>query len=367
MKDICLVAGTRPNFMKIAPLVRELSRRGREWRWSLVHTGQHFDREMNQVFFEDLEIPAPDVKLELRGSTHAQQTASIMTGFEDVVRRRRPDVVVVVGDVNSTLACGIVAKKEQLVLAHIEAGLRSGDMAMPEEVNRRVVDSISDLFYVTERSGVEHLRREGRPESSIAFVGHVMIDNLMHQVEKLSRIGRDDPLKKKLKDYAVLTLHRPSNVDDAATLARLAGALREIAAGLPIVFPVHPRTRKNLERFGIPLDGIITTAPLGYLDFLNLWKDARLVLTDSGGIQEETTALGVPCLTLRESTERPVTVEEGTNEVVGTDPARIVAAARRILSGAVKAGRRPELWDGRAAERIVEHLERFLAPMRKAA
>lgn len=367
MKDICLVAGTRPNFMKIAPLVRELSRRPLEWRWSLVHTGQHFDREMNDVFFEDLEIPPPDVKLELRGSSHAQQTASIMTGFEDVVRRRRPDAVVVVGDVNSTLACGIVAKKERLVLAHIEAGLRSGDMAMPEEVNRRVVDSISDLFYVTERSGVEHLRREGQPEPAIAFVGHVMIDNLMHQVEKLARTPRDDSLKEKLKDYAVLTLHRPSNVDDPATLARLAGALREIAAQLPIVFPVHPRTRKNLERFGIPLDGIVTTPPLGYLDFLNLWKDARLVLTDSGGIQEETTALGVPCLTLRENTERPITVEEGTNQVVGTDPARIVAAARRILSGAAKAGRRPALWDGRAAERIVEHLGQFLAPLRKAA
>jgi UDP-N-acetylglucosamine 2-epimerase (non-hydrolysing) len=368
MKDVCLVAGTRPNFMKIAPLVRELSRRAREWRWSLVHTGQHFDREMNQVFFEDLEIPAPDVKLELRGSTHAQQTASIMTGFEDVVRRRRPDVVVVVGDVNSTLACGIVAKKEQLVLAHIEAGLRSGDMAMPEEVNRRVVDSISDLFYVTERSGVEHLRREGQPESSIALVGHVMIDNLMHQLEKLARIAREDCLKKKLNDYAVLTLHRPSNVDDPATLARLAGALDELAAELPIIFPVHPRTRRNLERFSVQFKNrVVLTSPLGYLDFLNLWKDARLVLTDSGGIQEETTALGVPCLTLRENTERPITVEEGTNEVVGTDPARIVAAARRILSGAVKPGRRPELWDGRAAERIVEHLDRFLAPMRKAA
>ncbi len=369
MKDACLVAGTRPNFMKIAPLVRELSRRPREWRWSLVHTGQHFDREMNDVFFEDLEIPAPDVRLELRGSTHAQQTASIMTGFEEVVRRRRPDVVVVVGDVNSTLACGIVAKKEHLVLAHIEAGLRSGDMAMPEEVNRRVVDSISDLFYVTERSGVEHLRREGQPQSAIAFVGHVMIDNLMHQVQKLSCLEPETLASTSLKseNYAVLTLHRPSNVDDPATLARLAGALREIAAELPIVFPVHPRTRKNLERFGVPLDGIVTTPPLGYLDFLNLWKDARLVLTDSGGIQEETTAHGAPCLTPRENTERPITVEEGTNELVGTDPARIVAAARRILRGEVKAGRRPELWDGRAAERIVEHLHRFLSPLRKAA
>ncbi len=371
MKDLCLVAGTRPNFMKIAPLVRELARRTAEWRWSLVHTGQHFDREMNQVFFEDLEIPAPDVKLELTGSTHAQQTACVMTGFEEVVRWRRPDVVVVVGDVNSTLACGIVAKKERIALAHIEAGLRSGDMAMPEEVNRRVVDSICDLFYVTERSGVEHLRREGKPAQAIAFVGHVMIDNLMHQLDKLARINAlqlsSSAIKAALGDYAVLTMHRPSNVDDPATLARLAGALEEVAAQVPIVFPVHPRTRRSLERFGIPLKGVTTTPPMGYLDFLNLWKDARLVLTDSGGIQEETTALGVPCLTLRENTERPITVEEGTNEIVGTDPARIVAAARRILSGTTKAGRRPELWDGRAAERIVEHLGQFLAPLKKAA
>jgi UDP-N-acetylglucosamine 2-epimerase (non-hydrolysing) len=243
-------------------------------------------------------------------------------------------------------------------------------MAMPEEVNRRAVDSISDLFYVTERSGVEHLRREGQPESAIAFVGHVMIDNLMHQVEKLSRIDRSGLSSNALKreDYAVLTLHRPSNVDHPETLARLAGALREVAAQVPIVFPVHPRTRRNLESFSIQFGKrVILTPPLGYLDFLNLWKDARLVLTDSGGIQEETTALGVPCLTLRENTERPITVEEGTNEVVGTDPQRIVAAARRILSGSAKAGRRPELWDGRAAERIVEHLGQFLAPLRKAA
>lgn len=373
MKDLCLVAGTRPNFMKIAPLVRELARRPGEWRYSLVHTGQHFDREMNDVFFEDLEIPAPDVKLDFGGATHAEQTARVMTEFEKVLRERRPDMVIVVGDVNSTLACGIVAKKEHLALAHIEAGLRSRDMTMPEEVNRLVVDAISDVFYVTEKSGAENLRREGKPEEAIRFVGHVMIDNLVHQVEKLKKTDtsklRSTEIKSELHGYAVLTLHRAGNVDDRATLARLVAALEEIAAELPIVFPVHPRTRNNLERFGLRLSArIITTPPLGYLDFLNLWKDARIVLTDSGGIQEETTALGVPCLTLRENTERPITIEEGTNELVGTDRHAIVAAARRVLAGGGKQGRRPELWDGRAAERIVQHLrEYFAAQLAKAA
>jgi UDP-N-acetylglucosamine 2-epimerase (non-hydrolysing) len=373
MNDLCLVAGTRPNFMKIAPLVRELARRPGEWRYSLVHTGQHFDREMNQVFFEDLEIPAPDVRLEFGGATHAEQTARVMTEFEKTLRARRPDMVIVVGDVNSTLACGVVAKKEHLALAHIEAGLRSRDLTMPEEVNRLVVDAISDVFYVTEKSGVENLRREGKPAQAIRFVGHVMIDNLMHQVEKLKRIDASrltsSGIKHRLREYAVLTLHRPGNVDDRATLERLVGALEELAAELPIVFPVHPRTRHNLERYGLRLsDRIVATPPLGYLDFLNLWKDARVVLTDSGGIQEETTALGVPCLTLRENTERPITLEEGTNELVGSERRAIVAAARRVLAGGGKRGRRPELWDGRAAERIVQHLgDYFAAGLAKAA
>ena len=373
MKDLCLVAGTRPNFMKIAPLVRELARRPGEWRYSLVHTGQHFDREMNDVFFEDLEIPAPDVKLDFGGATHAEQTGRVMTEFEKVLRARRPDMVIVVGDVNSTLACGIVAKKEHLALAHIEAGLRSRDMSMPEEVNRLVVDAISDVFYVTEKSGVENLRREGKPEDAVRFVGHVMIDNLMHQVEKLKRVDptklSSNRIKTETPNYAVLTLHRAGNVDQRATLARLVDALEEIAHELPIVFPVHPRTRNNLERFGLRLsERIVATPPLGYLDFLNLWKDARVVLTDSGGIQEETTALGVPCLTLRDNTERPITIEEGTNELVGTEPCAIVHAARRVLAGGGKSGRRPELWDGRAAERIVQHLcEHLSLKLAKAA
>jgi UDP-N-acetylglucosamine 2-epimerase (non-hydrolysing) len=246
-------------------------------------------------------------------------------------------------------------------------------MSMPEEVNRRMVDSITDLFYVTEKSGVDNLRREGVADSAIAFVGHVMIDTLMHQVEKLSRVDASrfssSEIKKQAKNYAVLTLHRAGNVDDPVTLARLAAAADEVAAELPVVFPVHPRTRAALEKFGVRLSPrVITTAPLGYLDFLNLWKDARLVLTDSGGIQEETTALGVPCLTLRENTERPITIQEGSNELVGTDPRAIVAAARRVLAGGGKRGRRPELWDGRAAERIVQHLaDTFATRLPKAA
>jgi len=364
LRDLCLVAGTRPNFMKIAPLVRALQK-ARAWRYRLIHTGQHFDRVMNDVFFEDLEIPPPDLKLEFDGRTHAEQTGCIMAAFERACRERRPDLVVLVGDVNSTLACAIVAKKEGIAVAHIEAGLRSGDMSMPEEVNRRVVDAIADLFYVTEKSGVENLRREGKPEAAIRFVGHVMIDNLMHQIEKLKRIDRKNLVSEKLKTgaYAALTLHRPGNVDDRETLTRLVGAIEAVARELPVVFPVHPRTRANLERFGLGFSPrIVVTPPLGYLDFLNLWKDARLVLTDSGGIQEETTALGVPCLTLRENTERPITVEQGTNELVGSDPQAILAAARRVLSGAGKRGRRPELWDGRAAERIVAHLEEAALP-----
>lgn len=367
---LCLVAGTRPNFMKIAPLVRALHKarhNGGGWRYSLVHTGQHFDREMNDVFFEDLEIPPPDVKLEFGGRTHAEQTGCIMAAFERACRERRPELVVLVGDVNSTLACAIVAKKEGIRVAHIEAGLRSGDMSMPEEVNRRVVDSIADLFYVTEKSGVENLRREGKPEAAIRFVGHVMIDNLMHQIDKLRRTDASSLPSSKIKHsfdrYAALTLHRPGNVDDKPTLTRLVGAIEAVAREVPVVFPVHPRTRANLERFGLGFSPrIVVTPPLGYLDFLNLWKDARLVLTDSGGIQEETTALGVPCLTLRENTERPITVEQGTNELVGSDPQAILAASRRVLSGGGKRGRRPELWDGRAAERIVAHLEEAVLP-----
>jgi UDP-N-acetylglucosamine 2-epimerase (non-hydrolysing) len=298
------------------------------------------------------------------GGSHAQQTAKIMTAFEELCQASRPDAVLVVGDVNSTLACSIVAKKLHIPVAHVEAGLRSGDMSMPEEINRLVTDSISDWFFVTEPSGTEHLRREGKPESAIHYVGHVMVDNVLYQADKLAQTDAEfetSAFKRRNQRYGVVTLHRPSNVDSGDMMARIGGALREIAAELPLLFPVHPRTRANIEKFGIDLGpNIDLVGPQAYMAFLNVWKDATVVLTDSGGLQEETTALGVPCITIRENTERPVTVEEGTNVLVGTDPRRIIHEARKVLRGEGKQGRRPHLWDGKAAERIVAILVREL-------
>jgi len=363
MPIVYLVAGARPNFMKIAPIVRALQAHG-GLAFKIIHTGQHYDREMNEVFFEELGIPAPDVFMGAGGGSHAQQTAKIMMAFEELCQASKPDAVLVVGDVNSTLACSIVAKKMCIPVAHVEAGLRSGDMSMPEEINRLVTDSIADWFFVTEPSGVEHLRREGKADSAIHYVGHVMVDNVLYQAEKLAQSVAEfetSGFKQQNPRYGVITLHRPSNVDSAAMMARIGGALREIAAELPLFFPVHPRTRGNLEKFGIDLGpNISLIGPQAYMSFLNVWKDAVVVLTDSGGLQEETTALGVPCITIRENTERPVTVEEGTNVLVGTDPARIVAAARQAMRGAGKQGQRPHLWDGRAAERIVAILAAYL-------
>jgi UDP-N-acetylglucosamine 2-epimerase (non-hydrolysing) len=356
---IYLVAGARPNFMKIAPIVRALQAQPSPpaLSYKIVHTGQHYDRDMNEVFFEELGIPRPDVFMPGGGGSHARQTARVMIGFEELCRTERPDAVLVVGDVDSTLACSIVAKKMGIPVAHVEAGLRSGDMGMPEEINRLVTDSIADWFFVTEPSAVEHLRREGKREDAIHYVGHVMVDNVLYQADKLA--GADTSAFETAAwkaasragggRYGVVTLHRPANVDAPAALARIAGALGAIAAELPLIFPVHPRTRANIERFGIDLGpGVTLAGPQPYMAFLDLWKDAALVLTDSGGLQEETTALGVPCVTLRDNTERPVTVEEGSNVL-----AAIVAAARAILRGEGKRGRRPALWDGQAARRIV--------------
>lgn len=365
MKTIYLVAGARPNFMKIAPIVRALRDDGR-LAFKLVHTGQHYDRDMNEVFFDELGIPQPDVHLAVGGGSHAQQTARIMVAFEALCLEARPDAVLVVGDVNSTMACAIVAKKMHIPVAHVEAGLRSGDLHMPEEINRLLTDSISDWFFVTEPSGVENLLREGKPWSAIHLVGNVMVDNLLYQAGQIAEMrdagdpgctsdaqrapapgGRSRP-------YGVVTLHRPSNVDDVATLGRICDALQETSARLPLIFPAHPRTRANLDRFGIRLGpGVTLTGPQGYMDFLRLWKDAVVVLTDSGGLQEETTALGVPCITIRENTERPVTVTEGTNVLAGTDPQRIVAEVRKVLEGKEKRSRRPALWDGMAAHRLI--------------
>lgn len=360
-----LVAGARPNFMKIAPIVRAIQAHG-GLEFQIIHTGQHYDREMNDVFFEELGIPEPDIFMAAGGGSHAQQTAKIMVAFEELCQAKRPDAVLVVGDVNSTLACSIVAKKLNIPVAHVEAGLRSGDMTMPEEINRLVTDSISDWFFVTEPSGVEHLRREGKPDSAIHYVGHVMVDNVLYQAEKLKDADTSgfetSAFKAAQHSYGVVTLHRPSNVDSAEMMARIGGALREIAAELPLIFPVHPRTRANLDKFGVDLGPNVTLiGPQAYMAFLNLWKDAAVVLTDSGGLQEETTALGVPCITIRENTERPVTVDEGSNVLAGTDPVRIVAEARKVLRGEGKPGRRPQLWDGKAAERIVEILARELS------
>lgn len=361
---IDLIAGARPNFMKIAPIVRALRADGR-LRWRLVHTGQHYDREMNEVFFEELGIPTPDVRLDAGGGSHANQTAKIMISYEEICQNERPDAVVVVGDVNSTLACTVVAKKLCIPVAHVEAGLRSGDMTMPEEINRLVTDAIADWFFVTEPSGKKHLLKEGKDPASIYEVGHVMIDNLLYQVDRLSRsnlsVLESDSYKRAHKRYGVLTLHRPSNVDTKESLERLGESLRAISQRLPLIFPVHPRTRANIEKFGVNLgEGVTLIGPQSYMSFLHLWKDAVMVLTDSGGLQEETTALGVPCITLRNSTERPITEDEGTNVVAGTDPQKIISLACDAIDGRNKVGRRPLLWDGRAAERIVDVLATVL-------
>jgi len=368
-KTIYLVAGARPNFMKIAPIIRALDTH-KTLNYRIIHTGQHYDPEMNAVFFEELGIPQPDIFMGVGGGSHAQQTAKIMIEFETYCQNAMPDAVLVVGDVNSTLACSIVAKKLQIPVAHVEAGLRSGDMRMPEEINRLVTDSISDWFFVTEPSGMQHLQCEGKADDVIFNVGHVMVDNLLYQAEKLADMDTRNlattPFKTAQmeagKHYGVITLHRPSNVDDPVIFTRIGQALRTIAQELPLIFPVHPRTRQNLDKFGIDLGPDITLiGPQAYMPFLHLWKDAAVVLTDSGGLQEETTALGVPCITIRENTERPITVEAGSNTLAGTDPDVIVHETLKILHNPQKNSCRPELWDGKAAERIVEILAKELA------
>ena len=362
MRLIHLIAGARPNFMKIAPIIRELNKHRDVFSYQLIHTGQHYDSSMSDVFFEELEIPKPDFHLNVGSGSHAEQTAKIMIAYEPICAEEKPDLVMVVGDVNSTLACAIVAKKIGIEVAHIEAGLRSGDMTMPEEINRIVTDSITDYHFVTEKSGVDNLLGEGKPEQNIFFVGHVMIDNLFHQVEKLETaeresLGLSEELKRKYPEYGVITLHRPSNVDNKDVLAGLVEALNEISQHIPLIFPVHPRTKKNLETFGISLsENIIGTEALPYKQFLNLFKDAKVVLTDSGGVQEETTALGIPCLTLRENTERPVTITEGTNVLAGTSKELILEEFHNLLRNRKKNGSRPVLWDGKASERICLYL-----------
>jgi UDP-N-acetylglucosamine 2-epimerase (non-hydrolysing) len=361
---IALIAAARPNFMKVAPVYHALAARkeaarakGIDLRVSIVHTGQHYDANMSEVFFRDLGIPRPDRHLEAGSGSHAEQTARVMVAFEKVLLEDRPDLVVVVGDVNSTIACALTAKKLGVRVAHVEAGLRSFDMGMPEEINRKLTDAISDLLFVTEESGIRNLRAEGVPAERIHLVGNVMIDTLLRN---LARIGDPGFAPSEAvaafcgagRPYAVLTLHRPSNVDREETLVPLWGAIREVAREIPILFPVHPRTRGRIEAFGLDGAGIAMVDPVGYLEMLCAVKGAALVLTDSGGLQEETTVLGVPCVTIRENTERPATVEIGTNYLAGTKPEAVLAAAREILSGRGKKGTVPPLWDGRAADRI---------------
>lgn len=353
--NLLAVVGARPNFMKIAPLLWEIQRRS-GIRATLVHTGQHYDERMSKLFFEQLRIPRPDIDLQVGSGSHAAQTAEVMKRFEPVVLERKPDAVVVVGDVNSTIACALTAVKLGVPVAHVEAGLRSFDRTMPEEINRLLTDAISQWLFVTERSGIENLRREGIPEERIHFVGNVMIDTLLACRERCEESAILAEMGFRKRGYGVLTLHRPANVDDPTVLGRLLSAIERLQRELPIVFPVHPRTRKTLPLAVERMPGLRLTEPLGYLDFMCLMSHARLVLTDSGGIQEETTVLGIPCLTLRNNTERPATVEQGTNVLVGLDPERIIAVGLQALANGTGRKRVPDLWDGQAAARIVDVL-----------
>ena len=377
-RKILLVAGARPNFMKIAPLYKELKKYKR-YRPIIVHTGQHYDKEMSKVFFDDLKMPRPAIYLGIGSGSHALQTGRIMIEFERVCSAERPDIVVVVGDVNSTLACALVAAKLNIPVAHVEAGLRSFDEAMPEEINRKLTDHISDFLFTTCTDANRNLKKEGVVEERIFFVGNVMIDTMLHQIKiastssvlgtlgllRGSRVGR----------YALVTLHRPSNVDEKAKLKSIIGVLNRIAEKTPVIFPAHPRTVKQINKFrlrnnldfrdkkidyGDKRPQVKVLPPLGYLDFLWLMKNAAVVLTDSGGIQEETTILRVPCITIRRNTERPITIKQGTNVLVGNDPKEIMKATRRILKGGKRRKRIPKYWDGKAASRIVAILSKKL-------
>ena len=363
MKVISVV-GARPNFMKVAPLHRAFEQAG--FDSMIVHTGQHYDEKMSDIFFRQLELPEPDLHLGVGSGSHAEQTARVMTAFEPVIGEQQPDLVLVVGDVNSTVACSLVAAKLHVPVAHVEAGLRSGDRRMPEEINRLVTDRLADYLFVTEQSGVRHLRREGVPEERIFFVGNVMIDALVHFREKAHETTIMDDLDVSSGDYVLMTMHRPSNVDHREGLTALLQTIEGIAEEHRLVFPIHPRTRNRFAEFGMQdrleaVEQLTLTEPLGYLEFLRLMEGAGVVVTDSGGIQEETTFLQVPCLTLRENTERPVTVEEGTNELMALNPETVAERVRDLMNGERPAGQIPPKWDGKAAERIVQILEEAFA------
>lgn len=359
MPLICNVVGARPNFMKMTPVIHALNQR--HIPQMLVHTGQHYDAGMSQVFFDELGLPRPDVYLNIGSDSHARQTARIMIEFEQVCLQHQPSMVVVCGDVNSTIAAALVAAKLNIPVAHVEAGLRSFDRTMPEEINRVLTDHISDLLFTTEASGSDHLQTEGIAPEKIHLVGNCMVDTLLKHVDHATQAAPWQAYNLTPGAYALLTLHRPSNVDDPAILAALLTVINAIAERIPVLFPVHPRTQARLQEGGIPLSpNLHLTEPLPYLAFIGLMAKAKIVLTDSGGIQEETTALGVPCLTLRWNTERPVTITQGTNRLVGTDPAAIQTALDDLFGGRWQTGTRPPLWDGQAGLRIAAIIEAFL-------
>lgn len=364
MLKVINVVGARPNFMKMAPIIEAMNRRPGQFQHSLVHTGQHYDERMSRSFFVDLGMPRPDIDLGVGSGSHAEQTARIMVEFEKVCLERTPDLVVVVGDVNSTMACAITAKKLGITVAHVEAGLRSRDMSMPEEINRLCTDVLCDYLFTTDYVADKNLLAEGIPPGRIFFVGNVMIDTLLKHRELAQRLDLMSRWQLRPRGFATLTLHRPSNVDDPEVLRGILEALHRIGEEIPIVFPIHPRTKKMIEKFGLEgyfssspnPHGLWMTEPLGYLEFLHLNMHAAMVFTDSGGLQEESTVLGVPCITLRHNTERPITCERGTNVIVGNNREKILQHAFRLLNGEPPAGKVPEKWDGRAAERIVEIL-----------
>lgn len=361
MLNVTCVVGARPNFPKVSPILKAARARSSVC-CHLVHTGQHYDERMSQLFFDELGLPAPDVYLGVGSGSHAVQTAKVMAAFDEVLDKYPADVVLVVGDVNSTLACSLVAAKRGVRVAHVEAGLRSGDRTMPEEINRILTDQISDYLFTTERDAAVHLRREGIPDERIHFVGNVMIDTLLQQRVRAERSGVLQRLGLHPGDYAVCTLHRPSNVDTREAAELTVKAVEIVAGQIKLVWPVHPRSRAKLEEFGLMdrmsnLRPLLMVEPLGYLEFLNLMDRCRVMFTDSGGIQEETTALGVPCLTFRDNTERPITISEGTNTLVGRNTSALARALEATLGGSGdRMSRRPEYWDGHAAERILDVL-----------
>jgi UDP-N-acetylglucosamine 2-epimerase (non-hydrolysing) len=359
-----IIAGARPNFMKIAPIIRAIDARakaGGRLRFRLVHTGQHYDEKMSGDFFRQLGIPAPDVNLEVGSGSHAEQTASIMTRYEKLLMEKKPALCLVVGDVTSTMACAIAAQKLWVKVAHVEAGIRSGDWTMPEEINRMVTDAITNYFFTTSEHANRNLRAAGIPDDRLFFVGNTMIDTLLANMERLAKPAFFDELGLKPGGYFVMTMHRPANVDSGSKFTKLLDAIITGTRGEPVVFPVHPRTAKTMREFSAIPESLRLVDPQPYLEFNWLVKHAKAVITDSGGITEETTVMGVPCMTLRDNTERPETCEIGTNDLLGTDPAALKPALDRLFAGNWKKGGIPPLWDGRTSERIVAHLEKLLA------